>query len=173
MEEKKTIFDYVTMTFSIFGFSIAWLNFFSFLFGEEAKEISSMFSLGSNGLSIATMMQFLGVAVITTFIRYIFFTDIIIKKMPIVGRTACMVLSEISTIVVFVLCFDWFPTDMWLPWVMFIMCFGLCFVVSTIVTMWKEKMENRKMEEALAKLKKQEAVFYEGEGETDKNGICN
>ena len=88
-------------------------------------------------------------------------------------HSACMVLSEISTIVGFVLCFDWFPTDMWLPWIMFILCFGLCFVVSTVVTMWKEKMENRKMEEALAKLKKQEAVFYEGEGEKDKNGICN
>ena len=34
-------------------------------------------------------------------------------------------------------------------------------------------MQNRKMENALDKLKKQEAVFYEGEGEKDKNGICN
>lgn len=166
MEEKKTIFDYVAMTFTVFGFSIAWLGFFCLLFGGEAKEISSMFSLGSSGLSMATMAQFLAVSAITTLIRYLFFTDVFIKKMSIVGRTACMVLSEVAMIVVFVLCFDWFPTDMWLPWVMFILCFGVCFVVSMAVTMWKEKMENRKMEEALAKLKRQE-------GEKDRNGICN
>ncbi len=164
MEEKKTIFDYVAMTFTTFGFSISWLNLFCFLFGEEAKEVSSMFSLGSNGLSTATMVQFLAVSAITTIIRYLFFTDVFIKKMSIVGRTACMVLSEVAMIVVFVLWFDWFPTGMWLPWVMFILCFGVCFVVSTVVTMWKEKIENRKMEEALVKLKKQEAAFSEGEG---------
>lgn len=169
MDEKKTIFDYVTSTFTTFGFCVVFLIFFCLTFGEEAKEISSMFSLGSRGLSTATMIQFLAVSVLTSLIRFLFFTDMIIKKMPIVGRTVCMVLSEVGIIVIFVLCFDWFPTDMWLPWAMFILCFGLCFLVSAAVTIWKEKVENRKMEEALAKLKKQDAAFYEEDGEKEWN----
>ncbi len=155
MEEKKTIFDYVGMVFTTFGFTIVILTLLCFLFGEDAKEISSMFSLGKEGLSIAIMTQYLMVSVLIVALRFLFFTDVVIKNMSVTVRTLCMLLSVIGIIVFFIIRFGWFPIDMWIPWFMFIVCFGICFVVSTMIAVLKERAENRKMEEALTRLKQQ------------------
>lgn len=155
MEERKTIFDYVGMVFSTFGFSIVILNVFCLLFGEDAREFSRIFSMGREGLSTAAMMQFLTMSVLIIFIRALFFTDIVIKSMPVIIRIFCMLLSVIGIVVCFILHFDWFPADQWLPWVMFIVSFGICFVVSALVAILRERIENKRMEAALAKLKQQ------------------
>lgn len=156
MEERKTIFDYAGQVFIIFGITICVLNIFCVLFGENAKEYSTMFSLGKEGLSVPVMMQFLLVSACTTANRFLFFTEIFIKNMTIPLRTVCMVAVEVGVIAVFIIAFGWFPADMWLPWVMFLLSFGICFILSFAVTVIKTRVENRKMEEALERLKKQE-----------------
>lgn len=161
MEERKTIFDYIGQVFFIFGFSMAVLNIFCLLFGEDAKEFSSMFSLGKEGLSITTMAQYFVVSILIVMARFLFFTDVVIKNMRVAVRTFCMLMSVIGIIVLFIICFDWFPAHMFLPWFMFFVCFGICFAGSLAVTVLREKAENKKMEEALAKLKQQD----NGEGE--------
>lgn len=155
MEERKTIFDYIEQVFSIFGFSVIILNIFSRMFGEDAREISSLFSMGKEGLSGAVMLQFFSVAVWIVFLRFLFFTDIVIKSMRIVLRTLGMVLSVLVVIVVYIFAFDWFPANDWVPWAMFFACFGICFAISLFITALREKTENRKMEDALKKLKQE------------------
>lgn len=164
MEERKTIFDYIGQVFGIFGFSIITLNIFCLIFGEEASGFSRMFSLGKEGLSIATMLQFFSVAVWVVFLRFLFFTDVVIRDMRVFFRSLGMVSSVLMVIIVYILVFEWFPADMWLPWVMFFTCFGICFVVSVVVTSLKERMENKKMEEALIRLKTKEG---------NKNEVCD
>ena len=73
MEERKTIFDYIGQIFQVFGFSMIVLNIFCLLFGEDASEFSKMFSLGKEGLSVPTMLQFFSVAVWVVFLRFFFF----------------------------------------------------------------------------------------------------
>lgn len=153
MDERKTIFDYIGMVFSVFGFFVAVMSIFCILFGEEARAISSMFSMGNEGISIAMIMQYFAVSALIIAARVLFCTDMVIRNMAIALRTVCMVVSAVVIIVFFVVRFGWFPVDMWAPWVMFFVSFGICFVVSMIVTVQKEKADNRKMEEALAKLK--------------------
>lgn len=153
MEERKTVFDYLGQIFMIYGITITVLNIFCLLFGESAKELSTMFSLGSNGLRVSTMAQFLGVSVIVVVLRFVFFTDVVIKNMSVAVRTICMVILVLLTISIFILIFDWFPVHMWQPWAMFFLCFGICFIISMAVTVVKEKAENRKMEEALKRIK--------------------
>lgn len=155
MEEKKTIFDYAEQVFGIFGFSIVILNVFCRLFGEEAKDISSIFSMGKEGLSLAVMAQFFSAAVWIVLMRFLFFTDAIIKNMRIAARSVGMVVSVLIIMVVHIVIFDWFPVDNWLPWVMFFGCFGFCFVISLSLSMFRERTENRKMEDALNRLKQQ------------------
>lgn len=162
MEERKTIFDYVGTIFSTFGFSVVVLNVFCLLFGEQAQDFSSIFSMGKEGLSTETMMQFLGAAVLMVFLRFLFFTDRIIKNMSVVLRTLCMVLTAIGIVVIFTLHFGWFPVDQWLPWFMFFLSFGICFLVSSLIAVLKEKSENKKMEEALARLKQERGMENEG-----------
>lgn len=156
MDERKTIFDYLGQTFMIFGITMTILCVFCLLFGKSAQEYSSMFALGNKGISVGIMMQFLLVSAVTIIIKYIFFTDTFIKNMTIAIRAVCMIISEIIVITVFILSCGWFPVDMWVPWVMFFICFGICFAVSMTVTILKERLENKKMEEALERLKKQE-----------------
>ena len=153
MEERKTIFDYMGQIFITYGFSILTLNIFCILVGEDAQDVSTIYSLGREGLSVATMLQFLGVAVCITGLRMFFFTDRVIKKMSVAARSACMLTSIVALIALFATVFGWFPVTMWQAWAGFFITFGMCFVGSLGLMTLKEKTENRKMEEALQKLK--------------------
>lgn len=156
MEEKKTILDYCASVFITFGFAILVLSIFCVLVGEEAWEVSSLYSMGKEGLSVATIMQFFGMSVCITLLRILFFTDSVIKKMSVTLRTICMLVCIIGLIVMCAAVFGWFPVNMWQAWAGFAVSFGLCFVGSCLVMLLKERTQNRRMEEALARLKEQE-----------------
>lgn len=155
MEERKTVFDYMGQIFVTFGFSIVVLNIFCVLVGEDAREISTIYSMGKEGLAVSTMMQFFGVSVCITALRAFFFTDKIIKRMSVAMRSVCMLTSIVVIVVICAVIFDWFPVAMWQSWAGFFITFALCFVGSLFLMTLKERTENRKMEEALQRLKEQ------------------
>lgn len=156
MEEKKTVFGYLASIFIIFGVTMVILTALTMLCGEEAKEVSTIFALGSAGIRVTTILEFFLTSVLTATINMLFFSDGLIRRVPIWCRTVGMLLTEVIMIVIFVAVFGWFPLDMWQPWVMFALCFSFCFGVSVAFTCLKEKMENRKMEAALARMKQEE-----------------
>lgn len=156
MEERKTIFDYIGQVFMIFGFTMIILVVFCLLFGESARGYSTMFSYGQEGIGVGTMLQFLLASVFTVTLRWLFFTDTLIKNMTVILRSVGMVLSEVLVIIVLILIFEWFPANEWLPWVMFFLSFALCFAVSVTVTVFRERMENKRMEDALERLREKE-----------------
>ncbi len=156
MDEKKTVFNYLAQVMIVFGFAMLVMNFFCLFFGNSARNFSSMFELGNQGVPVKTAFQFLMVSVLIIGLRIIFFTDMLIKKMPIWLRTICMLVSVVIMIAAFIIVFHWFPVDMWQPWAMFFICFGLSFLGSYFVMTIKEKVENRQMEEALRRLKEEE-----------------
>lgn len=156
MEERKTIFDYIGQILIIFGFTMLILLGFVFLFGESAKGYSTIFSLGKEGVGVDTMMQFLLASVVTVTLRTLFFTDILFKNMSVTVRTVGMVSLELLVIIALIWMFGWFPMDECLPWLMFFVSFGICFVTSLAVTVFRERMENKRMEEALERLRESE-----------------
>lgn len=156
MEKKRTIFDYMGQVFMIFGITMVVLNIFCILFGESAKDYSQMFSLGNQGLSVQTALQFFLVSICITTLRFLFFTDLLLKRMSILWRTVLMVLAVVIVIGVFIVVCGWFPVNMWMPWLLFFLSFGISFGISMAVTIWKERIENRKMAEALERLKEEE-----------------
>lgn len=153
MEEKKTAVDYAGQIFAQFGFSILVLNVLCLMVGEEAKEISTLFNMGGDGLSVAAIMQFFGVAIVIMGFRILFCTDRFIKEMSITLRIAGMLLCIVGAVAVCTVVFGWFPVDMWEAWLGFLISFGLCFAGSLTVMRLQEKIQNRRMEEALRKLK--------------------
>ena len=153
MEEQRTIFDHLGQVMITFGFSVLVMNALCLLVGEEAQEVSTLYSMGKDGLSVATMMQFLGVSCCITVLRFLFFTDRIIKRMSITMRTVCMLIAIVIVIALCTVLFGWFPTGMWESWAAFFLTFFLCFVGSLLLMHLKEKAENRKMEEALRRIK--------------------
>ncbi|MBQ6787956.1 MAG: hypothetical protein IJO85_09545 [Lachnospiraceae bacterium] len=155
MEKKRTIFDYLGQVLMIFGITILILNVFCVVFGENAKEISTMFAMGSDGISVSTSFQFLLVSIIVVVLRFLFFTDSIIKNMSLPVRTGSMYVAIISVILVMNWVFGWFPADMWQAWLGFVLSFIVCSVVSTITVLVKDKLENEKMQDALKKYKQE------------------
>ena len=155
METDKTLFDYIRQVFVIFGGTIGIMNIFCLLFGEGAKMYSSMFSLGNKGLGITTAAQFFLISIIIAALRYLFFSDKIIRKLSLGIRIVLTYLTVFLAIVVFVILFDWFPIGQWQPWVGFLLCFGTSVAVSTVVAMKREKSENARMERALKRYKEE------------------
>ena len=158
MKEKSTILDYLAQVLIVFGFMMLVLNVFCLAFGNSAKEFSAMFELGNQGIPVKIAFQFLCVSALNVGVRFLFFTDVIIKKMPIWLRTICMLISVVIIIAAFIMVFHWFPANMWQPWAMFFICFGISFLGSYFVMIIKEKAENRRMEEALQRLKEKEKM---------------
>ncbi|MCI8484370.1 MAG: hypothetical protein HFH41_08525 [Lachnospiraceae bacterium] len=156
MEEKKSIFDYLAQILIVFGFVMVMMNSLCWFFGDSAKELSAMFLLGSQGVPVEIAFQFFCISVLIVGVRIVFFTDIFIKRMSVWLRTICMLTIVVVIIAVFAIVFHWFPADMWQPWVMFLFCFGISFLGSYFVMSIKEKEENRRMDEALQRLKKRE-----------------
>ncbi len=153
MKRRETIFDFLVQIFMIFGITILCLNVFVVLFGEDAKEYSTMFEMGGRGLTTATMIQFLGVSVVTVLLKFLFFTDKIIKNMSVTLRTVCMFACVIAVLVTCIIVFGWFPKNDIAAWGMFVLCFIISAAVSTVVSILNERSENKKLEEALNRLK--------------------
>lgn len=158
MKENTTVFDYLMQVMIVFGFSLLILNLFCIFVGDAAKDYSTMFDLGSKGIPAATTFQYLSVSALIVGVRFLFFTDVIIKKMTIWLRTVIMLAFVILIIAVFAAVFRWFPVNTAKPWIMFFICFGISFVGSFFVMRLKEKAENKKLNDALDRLKKKEGA---------------
>lgn len=155
MEEKKTVLGYGAQILSIFGFTMICLMVFAYIFGESAKEFSSLFSLGNEGLTVSAMAEFLLLSAIIVLLQDFYCTDRFFKRMPILARVVVLVLTVLAVIVAFIFLFDWFPINMWLPWVMFLACYTLCVGGSITVSAIMTRQENRKLGKGLDSLKEQ------------------
>ncbi len=165
MENDKSIFDYASQVFTVFGITLLILNIFCTLFGEDAAEISSIFRLGDQGISVDTALQFLAAIVLITLIRRLCFTDRLIKRMPLFLRTVCMVILVVMVIALFSYVFAWFPINSRRAWGMFFLCFFVCFALSMLLSILKAKAENRALEKALRRLQQEGKEEDHGAGD--------
>ncbi|MBE5880240.1 MAG: hypothetical protein E7288_09760 [Lachnospiraceae bacterium] len=153
MIKKDTIFDFMTNVMMIFGVSVMCLLLFTFIFGENAKAVSTIFALGNKGIALQTLLQFFVSSFLITVLEWMFFTDKIFKKMSLAVRFVLTFFSIVILIAVFATIFRWFPVNMVLPWVMFLICFAVCATVSVVLSVLKEKRDNAKLQNALELLK--------------------
>ena len=86
MEDRKNTFDYIKQLFTSFGIVVLLFIVINLLIGNEAGSVSSLFTLGSKGLSTATLLQLLFLVLIITVAQNVFLTDLIIKNMALVVR---------------------------------------------------------------------------------------
>lgn len=154
MEKRKTIIDYLEQVLCLFGFCILFMAVATGLVGERAKSYA-LFSLGDKGISSKIMFQFLLLSAIVIFLKYLFFTDFIIKRMSVVKRTIIMTFLVFIVSSVFLIIFGWFPITLWQAWIGFFICFAACFIVSIFITTLKNYLENKKLEDGLNRLHEQ------------------
>ena len=153
MEERKNILDYLEQVFVIFGVTIILISIIGIAVGDDAKDYSSMFVLGSEGIPVGTIFQYLLSSVCITALRFVFFSDTLFKKMTTVKRIIGLMVSVIMLIGLFIYVFSWFPVNEVKCWIIFLVCFVICSTVSTVVSILKERMENEKLADGLKHLK--------------------
>lgn len=153
MDKKNGLLGYLSQVFMNFGITVVILNVFCMIFGEEAQTMSTLFQLGSRGLAVATMMQFLLTIALIDGLRVLLMTDRLIKKMPLALRIVAMFTGCFGITTAGVIVFGWFPVTDALAWVLFVGCFIISCAISTGISVIAEKQENKKFEEALKRFK--------------------
>lgn len=155
MERSKTIFNYIGQLFATYGIIVTIFIAFTYLIGDNAKNMSSLYRLGSQGLSLATLIQLLALACIITFAQILLLTDHWIKSMYMVLRNIIFFVTICVAIGGFAVIFEWFPVSNIMAWVAFVISYIVCTGISVFISKLRENAENKKMEQALDKLKKQ------------------
>lgn len=163
MKNQKTVFDFLGQVFLLFGITVMMLLVISFVVGNEVRNYSVMFSLGNEGLSAGTLLQFMLVSFIINGLEFVFFTESWIKVGSERLRTIGMLVSIFIFMSLFVYLFKWFPMNSLVPWLMFFVFFFVSFGVSVVIVAWKEKIENKKMADGLNRIK---AQLEEGSNES-------
>ena len=153
MEDNRSVFDYISKVFTVFGVVILINVVIGLLVGADASEMSTLFTLGSEGLAMATIIQLFTMSVVVIIWQTIFLTDKVIKNMSIAVRIVMMFVSVTCSVVVFVILFGWFPVKDIKAWIGFFVSFAICSVMGVWFSRMKEKAENKKMDEALEKYK--------------------
>ena len=154
MEEKKTVFNYIGQVFSIYGVMTVIFVVINLLIGDNAGSVSTLFALGKTGLSTATLLELLLLALIVTAAQNIFLTDVVIKDMALLVRNILFFATILAAIIAFATICGWFPLNDLGAWIGFIVSFAVCAVASAFLMKLEENAENKKMQEALNKLKK-------------------
>ena len=135
MEDRKTVFEYIAQLFATYGIMVVIFIVINHFVGDEARRVSTLFTLGSSGLNI-------------------FLSDILIKNMALIVRNILFFVTVMIAIAVFVILFGWFPVNEAGAWIGFLISFAVCTTVSAVFMRLEERAENKKMQEALNKLKK-------------------
>ena len=155
MEEKKTIFNYISQTFATYGIIVVIFSLFSIAIGGSAGEYSTLFVLGGQGLTMGTLFQLLLLAVIVTVARLVFLSDTLIKDMSMPIRLLALFMVVMIATVIMIIVFDWFPVKDVTAWIGFFVSFVVCTFISVLITRIKERLENDKMQEALDRYNKE------------------
>lgn len=153
MEKDKTIFDFLGNVLCMYGITMALLIVCAMVFGESAKEISSLFRLGNKGIPLEVMAEFLLTSFLVTCMQYLFFSEKIFRHMSGNKRTVCMLLSILLITCLAIWRFGWFPIDMWQPWACFFLSFLISGGIGIGVMCLKTKAENRRLGEGLEQMK--------------------
>lgn len=154
MEEKKTIFNYISQTFATYGVIVLIFVLFSLFIGESAAEYSPLFALGKEGISLPILAQLLVLSVMITVAQVIFVTDVLITNLSIVLRNVLLFGTVFIVMVIMIIVFHWFPTNDITAWMGFVISYAVSMLVSVGITKLREHLENSKMQDALDKYNK-------------------
>lgn len=150
-EDRKSVFGYIAQLLATYGAMVVIFIVFDLCIGKETEGYSTLFELGSRGLTLATLLQLLFLAVLVTIAQVTFLTDLLIKNMNMIARNLLFIIAIFVSIVVFAVLFGWFPVGDLAAWAGFLVSFSLSMAASLLITRFIEKSENKKMQEALDK----------------------
>lgn len=154
MEERLTFFTYIKEVLKVYGLTVVIFILFAEVIGESALGHSSMFSLGREGLSMDTLLQLLGFILCVVALEFLFIKSRVIKIASVAVRSILFLMSTVILVAGCAVWFGWFPAGEVKAWIGFGISFAICMVISFIFSYLEEKSENKKMADALERVKK-------------------
>lgn len=148
-------------TMIIFAVDILVLVILTFLFGEDAKEVSTMFRLGCEGLALETIVEYFFSAAVIAGWKSLFFSQKLFGNMMILWRTIGMLAAVVVSMVGFIAVCGWFPIDNVEGWIGFTVSFIVCFCVSVGFMILKTHLQSRKYGELLKKYQNRKGEEHE------------
>lgn len=149
---------FFSQLFVMFFVSILSISLIGLVVGDGAKEYSSLFSLGSDGLSFVSIFQMLFYSILVSLLRILFFSETVFKKMMARWRAVLQVLGSFLLAVIFIFSFHWFPYNYYPAWIGFFASFTASFLVSLAIMLIKGRMDNRKYEDLLSRYKEEKRI---------------
>lgn len=151
MEEKGNIvFRILNQVLIIFSIDILILMLLAALIGEDAQNASTIYQLGNKGLASTTIAQFLLSSVTITFLRNIFLSEKLFKKLNTLQRSIFMLLCILLIHILYIILFGWFSLDNITAWISFVVCFGGGFTLGLLIMLLKIKLDNRQYDKLLS-----------------------
>ena len=141
---KKRFIEFIEKLLSTFAAIILVFMVLTAFIGNGAKEKSSLFMLGNQGLSLSTLIQLFALSLAVCLLNEIFLTDALFKNMGIILRYVLFFILTMAVLAVFSLVFHWIPNEIkyWLG-------VFACFLVSTITSIFVSKLLSKKEDEKL------------------------
>lgn len=158
MESKKTIFNYISDVFTMYGGIVSVYILLNLIIGDYVGDYSSLFRLGSAGLSTATLLQLLLLASVIVIAQNIFLADRWIKNMTVVLRNVLFFLTIMIATAVLIVLFDWFPVNNLKAWGGFFLSFTISTLISGLLSRLKERAENASLQAALDKYNREKGI---------------
>ncbi len=153
MENKRTIFDFMSFVMRTFGICICFLLVLTIMANDEMIETGSIFIFGNDAISITVLLQFLLLSFITTILVFLFTSTYMIRFLSLTTRLILMPIFIILCLGIAIYFFGWFPTGFLLPWILFVVYFLICYGISVAITLCRNKKADNVLNKALEEMK--------------------
>lgn len=131
-----------------------WKTMFCYIFTGSVMLYSLInIVLGHDTLSISGMISILLVSSVGTLLQFLAFSGFVIKNLKYTFRLILFVVPFFAFISACAVIFKWFPTDVFLSWLIFASIFILIFIIITIVFEIYFRVTGRKYDGLLGKYK--------------------
>ncbi|MBR5371882.1 MAG: hypothetical protein IK130_06680 [Oscillospiraceae bacterium] len=147
---KKHLRAYFLNVMFAFGLTTAFLSVIVMLVGDQLKGETGLTMLGSEGIPIAFLLQFLLAVMIVMALRQLFLSDLCIKSMKPSLRVILFLITALLTMTGFILLCGWFPTEGLLIFIPG----AVCAIILNAVRLFRcENARNKELADALAQYK--------------------
>ena len=155
-QPKNPVLSFLSQILFGFGFAIATISIIGFMLGNEARDVSTMYRLGGEGLPYGTMLQFFLCVATLQILRIVIFSKAIFKEMLLLWRAVLMIAAGMLTAGAFAVGFGWIPIDRGSAWLSFILSYGICTGVGTAIMLITTKRKDKQYNKLLSQYKEKQ-----------------
>lgn len=155
-EMKKRLGLFIESLLQIFAVMILIFAIATALIGKESEKFPNLFLLENEGIAVQTLFQLFAFSFLICALRFIFFTDVFLKKTGLVLRYVLFFVLTIAVFVIITLIFSWIPNKL-LYWLLVLASYSVSTIISIFVTTLFARKEDEKLNDALAKMKNRQS----------------